>query len=490
MLTNDEKQHQDNASLSASPSQQTQLSLPQYSQTDNGANILVTTQSALNTDFLDCMTRNLLATTVAGISEQQPPVSAATAAAVAAVATAAAFGLSVPDVSMMYNHVNLNHLFNLNLLTQSQQSQQLPQSSSLSSPSSSFLMEYLRQRTLAEANTQQPQQLHLKLQQQQQQQQQQRSQHHHHNQQQQQRQRQQRPSKEKKRSYPCSFQWCELCMREVHSSKLPCHIRQHHVAQPMFICPQCKFSSSYSKNNVKSHMSTVHGLTEEPISHMEEYADEVEQLMKKCFPTVRGRGRPMHAGNTRPSTASSSSSFQAESNSNSRRSSASSVISASSTAGRYTHSHRRRGSKYPAQETAQDLLSITYSKRVKRHELSKEIPFHCSESELASTETRVDASGQSSPSEEDSAANVSGMHSSANEKSYTKSGKETSSYRNGIANFDGNDEITDGYTDGIDSYHTENTNLHDKNEQNETVANDNSPSSSEHVSNDAELGMY
>lgn len=69
-------------------------------------------------------------------------------------------------------------------------------------------------------------------------------------------------------------------------------------------------------------------LQEEPISHMEEYADEVEQLMKRCFPTVRGRGRPVHS-NIRPSTVSSSSTIITESNSNSRRNSASSVASAS-----------------------------------------------------------------------------------------------------------------------------------------------------------------
>lgn len=69
-------------------------------------------------------------------------------------------------------------------------------------------------------------------------------------------------------------------------------------------------------------------MQEEPISHMEEYADEVEQLMKRCFPTVRGRGRPVHS-NIRPSTASSSSTVNTESNNNSRRNSTSSMASVS-----------------------------------------------------------------------------------------------------------------------------------------------------------------
>lgn len=29
---------------------------------------------------------------------------------------------------------------------------------------------------------------------------------------------------------------------------------------------------------------------------MEQYASQVEEFMKKCFPHVRGRGRPIHGG--------------------------------------------------------------------------------------------------------------------------------------------------------------------------------------------------
>ena len=42
--------------------------------------------------------------------------------------------------------------------------------------------------------------------------------------------------------------------------KLPCHIRQCHVGKPMFQCPVCDFTSTYSKNNVKSHMVSLHGM--------------------------------------------------------------------------------------------------------------------------------------------------------------------------------------------------------------------------------------
>ncbi|VDO52606.1 unnamed protein product [Haemonchus placei] len=96
-----------------------------------------------------------------------------------------------------------------------------------------------------------------------------------------------------KPSYPCTFQFCVICQKDVHSSKLPCHIRQCHVAKPMFQCPACDFTSTYSKNNVKSHMVSLHGLAGDPISYMDKYAAQVDEFMKMCFPNVRGRGRPM-----------------------------------------------------------------------------------------------------------------------------------------------------------------------------------------------------
>uniref|UniRef100_W6NCN8 Zinc finger protein n=1 Tax=Haemonchus contortus TaxID=6289 RepID=W6NCN8_HAECO len=102
--------------------------------------------------------------------------------------------------------------------------------------------------------------------------------------QQQQQQHQQTTPPERKRSYPCTFQFCVICQKDVHSSKLPCHIRQCHVAKPMFQCPACDFTSTYSKNNVKSHMVSLHGLAGDPISYMDKYAAQVDEFMKMCFP--------------------------------------------------------------------------------------------------------------------------------------------------------------------------------------------------------------
>ncbi|VDK28212.1 unnamed protein product [Anisakis simplex] len=53
-------------------------------------------------------------------------------------------------------------------------------------------------------------------------------------------------------------------------------------------------------------MVSLHGLAGDPISYMEQYAGQVEEFMKKCFPHVRGRGRPIHAsGRLSPSSPSS-----------------------------------------------------------------------------------------------------------------------------------------------------------------------------------------
>lgn len=51
----------------------------------------------------------------------------------------------------------------------------------------------------------------------------------------------------------------------------------------------------------------------DPISYMEQYAGQVEEYMKKCFPHVRGRGRPIHGGG-RVSPSSPSSPQSVESN--------------------------------------------------------------------------------------------------------------------------------------------------------------------------------
>lgn len=159
--------------LSSSPlQQQAQMSLQQQ-QLENSIDTLstlsTTIPSSLNAEFFHCLTQNLLATTAAGTSGQPQAADAATTEA----SVATAFGLALPDVSMIYGNFNLYNLFNLNLLTESQQSQL---------QSSSLLTEYLRQRTV-EANARQHQQ------------------------------RQQRPSKEKKRVRKIFDKNCEKFLR-------------------------------------------------------------------------------------------------------------------------------------------------------------------------------------------------------------------------------------------------------------------------------------
>ncbi|VDD89659.1 unnamed protein product [Enterobius vermicularis] len=176
---------------------------------------------------------------------------------------------------------------------------------------------------------------------------------------------------DKKRSYPCTFQFCVLCQKNVHSSKLPCHIRQCHVAKPMFQCPACDFTSTYSKNNVKSHMVSLHGLAGDPISYMEQYAGQVEEYMKKCFPHVRGRGRPIHGGG-RVSPSSPSSPQSVESN-GSRRGSFGSNNSSNTTSQRqYTHSQRRMSAKQAAQQISLHEQLMAFAKASQAQNLGSE----------------------------------------------------------------------------------------------------------------------
>uniref|UniRef100_A0A158Q909 FH2 domain-containing protein n=1 Tax=Elaeophora elaphi TaxID=1147741 RepID=A0A158Q909_9BILA len=219
-------------------------------------------------------------------------------------------------------------------------------------------------------------------------------------------------------------------------------------------------------------VSMMYG-NEEPISHMEEYADEVEQLMKRCFPTVRGRGRPVHS-NIRPSTASSSSTVNTESNNNSSRNSANSIASVNKISARYTHSYRRRGIKHPVQEMTHEIYSSVSNKRVKNENDYE------NESEIAINQAPIDASGQSSPSEEDSSSTSNVPHNGIKE-TYSKNisySHGTNSYydRNG----------TNDYNDEVNKYRSS-TGYQNGTDQSETVANDSSPSSSEHVNNEAEL---
>lgn len=163
------------SSLSLPLQQHAQMSLQQQLDTSGDTSgtvsaVPTTTHSGLSAEFFHCLTQNLLATTAAGANGLPQATDTATTGS----SVAAAFGLPLPDVSMMYGNVNLYNLLNLNLLTESQQSQQ----------QSSLLTEYLKQRTM-EANARQ------------------------HQQRQQQQQRQQRPSKEKKRVRKIFDKKCE-----------------------------------------------------------------------------------------------------------------------------------------------------------------------------------------------------------------------------------------------------------------------------------------
>ncbi|VDO41073.1 unnamed protein product [Brugia timori] len=95
---------------------------------------------------------------------------------------------------------------------------------------------------------------------------------------------------EQQQKRPRSIHICDLCKKEVHSSKLPCHVRMAHLKIPIYFCTKCNKSSNYSKNNIKTHMTRIHKIVDpQPIDYAHLHALKVRSLMKKCFPKVKSR---------------------------------------------------------------------------------------------------------------------------------------------------------------------------------------------------------
>ncbi|KAK6101120.1 hypothetical protein QQG55_3365 [Brugia pahangi] len=95
---------------------------------------------------------------------------------------------------------------------------------------------------------------------------------------------------EQQQKRPRSIHTCDLCKKEVHSSKLPCHVRMAHLKIPIYFCTKCNKSSNYSMNNIKTHMTRIHKIVDpQPIDYTHLHALKVRRLMKKCFPKVKSR---------------------------------------------------------------------------------------------------------------------------------------------------------------------------------------------------------
>uniref|UniRef100_A0A7I4YQU6 C2H2-type domain-containing protein n=1 Tax=Haemonchus contortus TaxID=6289 RepID=A0A7I4YQU6_HAECO len=76
---------------------------------------------------------------------------------------------------------------------------------------------------------------------------------------------------------------CRLCF-ETNVKHLERHVLQHHIKQPMFLCPYCNFSSCYSPTSVKDHIKTRHSMLEPvPLDVRDEYAELIQTVYAQCF---------------------------------------------------------------------------------------------------------------------------------------------------------------------------------------------------------------
>ncbi|KAI1729384.1 formin-homology and zinc finger domains protein 1 [Ditylenchus destructor] len=90
---------------------------------------------------------------------------------------------------------------------------------------------------------------------------------------------------------------CQLCSTLVAQSDRQRHVYHRHLRKErVFECPLCEFSSNYDVHRVKWHLKWIHKDMEgeglEPISHEEEYREEIDRLNEQCFPGWQHRKRP------------------------------------------------------------------------------------------------------------------------------------------------------------------------------------------------------
>ncbi|VDP06299.1 unnamed protein product [Heligmosomoides polygyrus] len=76
---------------------------------------------------------------------------------------------------------------------------------------------------------------------------------------------------------------CRVCF-ESNVKHLERHVLQHHIKQPMFLCPCCNFSSCYSPTSVKNHIKTRHNMFDPlPLDIRDEYAELIQSVYNQCF---------------------------------------------------------------------------------------------------------------------------------------------------------------------------------------------------------------
>lgn len=81
----------------------------------------------------------------------------------------------------------------------------------------------------------------------------------------------------------------QLCKKEFKpSSNFLRHVAKDHLKISLYQCPICKSHGGQDAYEIRSHMQKLHGgCTQEPVSNIEEHADEIQKMYQKCFPGRR-----------------------------------------------------------------------------------------------------------------------------------------------------------------------------------------------------------
>lgn len=88
---------------------------------------------------------------------------------------------------------------------------------------------------------------------------------------------------------------CQLCNTQVAQSDRQRHVYHRHLKrQRIFECPLCNFASNYDVHRVKWHIKWMHkeDTNAEPLSHENDFRDEIDKLNEQCFPGWQHRRRP------------------------------------------------------------------------------------------------------------------------------------------------------------------------------------------------------
>lgn len=99
----------------------------------------------------------------------------------------------------------------------------------------------------------------------------------------------------KESSRPRERHHCKKCSAQVAQSDRQRHVYHKHLQQTrIFECPLCNFASNYDVHRVKWHIKWMHKDEQnlEPISHENEYRNEIDQLNEECFPGWQHRRKP------------------------------------------------------------------------------------------------------------------------------------------------------------------------------------------------------